>query len=138
MIPLAWCVAGPTHDTSDHDNIDPADVLPGCDNNRSSETTLEKSVERLWRLEKHGIESDDCKTMSAEDKRALNMLHNSKKFVDGQNEIGLLWEMKTKHYQATGLLLTNDLICFNQEPEFVRKYCKTMSDNERLCEVTTR
>ena len=58
-----------------YDNIDPPDVLPGSDNIRSSEMTLEKSVERLWHLEKHGFESDDCKTMSVEDKRALNMLH---------------------------------------------------------------
>ena len=75
---LAWCVAGPTDDdsdsdvsinflttkshffspTCDHNNIDPTDVLPNGDNIRSSEITLEKSVERLSQLEKHGFESD--------------------------------------------------------------------------------
>ena len=39
-----------------------------------SEIFLERSVERILQIERHGFVSDNCKTMSVEDRRALDML----------------------------------------------------------------
>ncbi|XP_064632677.1 uncharacterized protein LOC135490994 [Lineus longissimus] len=118
--PLAWCVAGPTHDGSGStvdanltisnrgldQQIDESSIVTkgksgGTLEVESSSATKGKSEKIeisqynqkliLWQTERHEFVCEDIKMVSVEDHRALDLLDKGTKLVNGHYKIGLLW-----------------------------------------------
>ena len=79
--PLGWSIAGP---------------LAGTERRQASvnflSVDIEDQIERFWKIEDYGASKADDKPLSIEDKRALKILEDTTRVVDGHYEVGLLWK----------------------------------------------
>lgn len=75
---LGWTIQGPISKSSRQRAVV---------NFVSKDAELQQSVERFWRLDYGGNMADDTKGMSIEDRRALSVMEDSVKKVDGHYEI---------------------------------------------------
>lgn len=79
--PLGWSIAGPlTCDAKGKTSVNFLSV------------GMEDQMERFWKIEDYGASKSDDKPLSIEDKRALKILEDTTRIVDGHYEVGLLWK----------------------------------------------
>ncbi|XP_064622797.1 uncharacterized protein LOC135484971 [Lineus longissimus] len=95
--PLGWCVAGPTNElASPGMNVSYVGMSQAKElgvQGGVQDVDLTKAVEKLWGVEKLGIENTGVQMMSVEDRRSFAMLESgTRQTDDGHYEIGLLWK----------------------------------------------
>ena len=81
--PLGWCVCGP------YSVKNPQGVSV---NFVSVDRKPADLIERFWKLEDYGAVKSEEKPISVEDKRAMRIIDNTTRLVDGRYEVGMLWK----------------------------------------------
>lgn len=79
--PLGWSIAGPLTCSG-----------RGQASVNFLSVGIENQMERFWKIEDYGASKSDDKPLSIEDKRALKILEDTTRVVDGHYEVGLLWK----------------------------------------------
>ena len=80
---LGWCVSGP-YDVKCRQGVSANFVSLG--------RKPDDLIERFWNLEDYGAVKSGEKPLSVEDKRALKIIEDTTRLVDGHYEVGLLWK----------------------------------------------
>ena len=80
--PLGWTLCGPINAVNKH---------TASLNSISMDCHLDEAFERFWKIEDNTI-SGATKELSIEDKRALQIIEETTRFVDGHYEVGLPWK----------------------------------------------
>ena len=112
---LGWCVSGP-YDVKCRQGVGANFVSLGC--------KPDDLIERFWNLEDYGAVKSGEKPLSVEDKRALKIIEDTTRLVDGHYEVGLLWKDDEPR-------LPNNRDMVNQRSESLR--CRlTKSGNEEM------
>jgi hypothetical protein len=93
--------------------------------------TIHDDLSRLWQTDFEDIRMGDSKTMSIEDKRALDVMEKTTTTVDGHYQISLPWADDSalpcnREYAAARLQQVKRRLLRN--PELHRMYCKQMDD----------
>ena len=59
--------------------------------------SLSRQLEDFWRVESYGTVKQSLKSMSVEDRKAMEIIENTISKVDGYYQIGLLWKHEHPH-----------------------------------------
>ena len=81
-------------------------------------------IERFWKLEDHGAVKSGAKPLSIEDKRAMQIIEDTTRLVDGRYELGMLWKKDECWFP-------NNLVMARQRLESLRRRL-TKSGNEEM------
>ena len=117
---LGWVVRGPTGRST-----------TGADAHFLQSTDPEHDIRRIWDTDFMELSNRDKKSMSVEDKRALNLMDDSIRVVDGHYEIALPWGDEddlpcNKAHAAVRLKHVRQRL--TRDPELHRKYCNQMDE----------
>lgn len=80
--PLGWSLSGP---------LDTNGSKTKSVNSISLDRNLNDQVERFWAVEDYGAVKKNEKSLSMEDKRALQIIQETTQIEDGHYQVGLLW-----------------------------------------------
>ena len=103
--PLGWCVCGP------YSVKNPQGVSV---NFVSVDRKPADLIERFWKLEDYGAVKSEEKPISVEDKRAMRIIDNTTRLVDGRYEVGMLWKKDERTFP-------NNLAMARQRLESLRR-----------------
>ena len=113
--PLGWCVA------SRYGVRDPQGVSV---NFVSFDRKPVDLIEKFWKLEDYGAVKSGEKPLSVEDKRAMQIIEDTTRLVDGRYEVGMLWKKDKRQFP-------NNLVMAKQRLESLRRRL-TKSGNEEM------
>jgi len=113
--PLGWCVAGR------YGVRDPQGVSV---NFVSVDRKPVDLIEKFWKLEDYGAVKSGEKPLSVEDKRAMQIIEDTTRLVDGRYEVGMLWKKDERQFP-------NNLVMAKQRLESLRRRL-TKSGNEEM------
>lgn len=81
-------------------------------------------IERFWKLEDHGAVKSGGRPLSIEDKRAMQIIEDTTRLVDGRYEVSMLWKKDERWFP-------NNLVMARQRLESLRRRL-TKSGNEEM------
>ena len=55
-------------------------------------------LEKFWKLEDYGAVKSAKKSLSVVDKRAMQIIEDTTRLVDGRHEVGMLWKKDEHHF----------------------------------------
>ena len=113
--PLGWCVVGR------YGVRDPQGVSV---NFVSVDRKPVDLIEKFWKLEDYGAVKSGEKPLSVEDKRAMQIIEDTTRLVDGRYEVGMLWKNDERQFP-------NNLVMAKQRLESLRRRL-TKSGNEEM------
>ena len=87
--PRGWCVAGR------YGVRDPQGVSV---NFVSVDRKPVDLIEKFWKLEDYGAVKSGEKPLSVEDKRAMQIIEDTTRLVDGRSEVGMLWKKDERQF----------------------------------------
>jgi hypothetical protein len=82
---LGWCVMGVAAP-------DPTSNNSACVNLTLTEEDLSRQVERFWQTESFGVRANLEQPRSVEDQRALQVMDEKTRFIEGHYEVPMLWK----------------------------------------------
>ena len=95
-------------------------------NHVSCEISLSRQLEDFWRVEPYGTVKQSLKSMSVEDRKAMEIIENTISKVDGHYQIGLLWKHEDPHLPcnraAAEARLHHLKRRFSRDPDLEAKY----------------
>ena len=113
--PLGWCVCGC------YGSKNPQGVSV---NFVSVDRKPIDLIERFWKLEDYGAVKSGAKPLSIEDKRAMHIIEDTTRLVDGRYEVGMLWKKDERWFP-------NNLVMARQCLESLKRRL-TKSENEEM------
>ena len=113
--PLGWCVCGC------YGSKNPQGVSVNFVSVDQKPVDL---IERFWKLEDHGAVKSGGRSLSIEDKRAMQIIEDTTRLVDGRYEVGMLWKKDERWFP-------NNLVMARQRLESLRRRL-TRSGNEEM------
>ena len=97
-----------------------------------AEESLNKQVEDWWRTESFGTKYEDVTPRSLEDKRAIETLERTVKYVSGRYEVRMLWREQEVEFPDNRLMAVKPLESterkLKRNEDLAKKHCAIIED----------